>query len=76
MYCCPHDEVTRVQSPFLTSLSLLDAQILPGGFGNTTYRIRATGRKARRDEGQASGQRGLEMELAGDARPLATLRDG
>jgi hypothetical protein len=26
----------RVQSPFLASLSRLDAQMLPRGFGNTT----------------------------------------
>ena len=46
-----HDIRKGVQSPFLTSLSQLDTQVLPGGFGNTTYYLRAGERNRRRDSG-------------------------
>jgi hypothetical protein len=45
--------VTRVQQPLMESLFLLNTQILPGGSGNTTYRMQAGfGKKKRRGGGK------------------------
>jgi len=49
--------VTRVQQPVMKSLFLLNTQILPGGFGNTTYRIRA-GEGKSKEGGIEAGEAG------------------